>query len=79
MLTIRGTISLFDSVFPRKTAFYAPEFATFNFWQKTEKSFTLSPKGGGTNKKAGPIASAQIGVCMHTKEHIEPLIVRVSA
>ncbi len=34
---------------------------------------------GGTNKKAGPITSAQIGVCMHTKEHVEPLIVRVSA
>ena len=50
-----------------------------NFWQKTEESFTLSPKGGGTNKKAGPITSAQIGVCMHTKEHVEPLIVRVSA
>lgn len=34
---------------------------------------------GDTSKKAGPIASAQIGVCMHTKEHVEPLIVRVSA
>lgn len=34
---------------------------------------------GGTNKKAGPITSAQIGVYMHTKEHVEPLIVRVSA
>lgn len=37
------------------------------------------PEGGGTNKKAGPITSAQIGVYMHTKEHVEPLIVRVSA
>lgn len=34
---------------------------------------------GGTNKKAGPITSAQIGVYMHTKEHVEPLIVRVGS
>lgn len=37
------------------------------------------PERRGHEQKAGPITSAQIGVCMHTKEHVEPLIVRVSA
>lgn len=36
-------------------------------------------KQGGHEQKAGSMSSAQIGVCMHTKEHVEPLIVRVSA
>lgn len=37
------------------------------------------PEKQGHEQKAGSISSAQIGVCMHTKEHVEPPIVRVSA
>ena len=37
------------------------------------------PERRGHEQKAGSISSAQIGVCMHTKEHVEPFIVRVSA
>ena len=37
------------------------------------------PERRGRGQKVGPITSAQIGVYMHTKEYVEPLIVRVSA
>ena len=46
---------------------------------ENRKIIYAEPERQGHEQKAGPITSAQIGVCMHTKEHIEPLIVRVSA
>ena len=46
---------------------------------RTPRRWAAAAAKRGHEQKAGPITSAQIGVCMHTKEHVEPLIVRVSA
>lgn len=46
---------------------------------RTPRRWAAAAAKRGRGQKVGPTTSAQIGVYMHRKEHVEPLIVRVSA